>query len=184
MAELTDYSGRLKTDLKFDDFSRDLLLKTIEVYREYAYMIDAFWYMGVMAKRGAEEASLYNRQNIKKSTEYEIDKISKVLNIKGNDVEAYFKIMQLRPMQVVLTTQYELKNPEHGIYTILKCPVLERVEREGEGRERIICHVDHVESVKVCAELFNPKMKTRPLKLPPRKSPDEIPCQWEFKIEE
>ncbi|MFC1944102.1 DUF6125 family protein [Chloroflexota bacterium] len=184
MTEINDYSGELQSELKFEDFSRELLLKSIEVYREYSYMIDAFWYMGVMAKRDAEEASFYNRQNIKKATEYEIDKIAKVFNIQGNDVEAYFKIMQLRPMQIVLSTRYELINPKHGIYTIVKCPVLQRVEKEGEGRERIICHKDHVESVEYSAKLFNPKMQTRPLKLPPRNSPDEIPCQWEFTMEE
>jgi len=33
------------------------------------------------------------------------------------------------------------------------------------------------------AAYFNPKMKATALKLPPRKSEDDIACRWEFKIE-
>lgn len=31
--------------------------------------------------------------------------------------------------------------------------------------------------------LFNPRVKVGALKLPPRGSPDEIACQWEFAME-
>jgi hypothetical protein len=34
------------------------------------------------------------------------------------------------------------------------------------------------------AKAINPKMKVTPLKLPPRKSKDEIACQWEFRLDE
>jgi hypothetical protein len=33
------------------------------------------------------------------------------------------------------------------------------------------------------ARFFNPKMKVTALKLPPRKSKDDVACQWEFKLE-
>jgi hypothetical protein len=32
--------------------------------------------------------------------------------------------------------------------------------------------------------LINPKVKLKALKLPPRKSKDEIACQWEITLEE
>ena len=57
------------------------------------------------------------------------------------------------------------------------------MERLGAPPERIkwVCHV--VEPQAVAKYLNNPKIKVTPLKLPPRKSPDEICCQWEFKLE-
>ena len=33
------------------------------------------------------------------------------------------------------------------------------------------------------AHFYNPKMKVTALKLPPRRSVDDICCQWEFKID-
>jgi hypothetical protein len=32
--------------------------------------------------------------------------------------------------------------------------------------------------------LMNPRIKVTPLKLPPRKSQEEMACQWELKLEE
>jgi hypothetical protein len=37
--------------------------------------------------------------------------------------------------------------------------------------------------MKKYAEIINPAIQIRPLKTPPRQSPDEIACQWEFSIE-
>jgi hypothetical protein len=31
--------------------------------------------------------------------------------------------------------------------------------------------------------MFNPRMKTRPVKLPPRESKKDIACQWIFEVE-
>jgi hypothetical protein len=55
---------------------------------------------------------------------------------------------------------------------------------EKEAPERIpwLCHFNEKKLIE--KYFINPKVKVTPLKLPPRKSPDEIACQWEYKIEE
>jgi len=183
LTELADYSGEFNPDIGFADFSKDFLLSALGVYGEYAYIIDAFWYLGVKEKRGAEEASSHNRRTLEKSVLYEIDKARQIYKIHENDVSGLFKFMQMRPMSRILIASYELKAPNLGIYTVTNCPVLENMEREGRGREQIVCHVDHAEGAALVAKLFNPEMKGRPLRLPPRKSKDELPCQWEFRLD-
>ncbi|MFC1944604.1 DUF6125 family protein [Chloroflexota bacterium] len=183
MDRLPDYAGEFNPDIKREDFSRELLIEALDKYGQYAYMIDAFWYLGVKGKRGVEEASFYNRQTIDKSLRYEIEMIKQLYNIQGDDVTSLMKFQQVRPMASILKAMYEIRNPHQGIYTITNCPVLENMEREGKGRERIICHIDHVEGAALIASLFNPGMKGIPLKLPPRKSRDEVCCQWEFSLD-
>jgi hypothetical protein len=59
------------------------------------------------------------------------------------------------------------------------------LEKEGRGRELIICQeCCGTANLVTQAQLFNPNIKVRPLKLPPRKSKDEIACKWEFSLEE
>jgi hypothetical protein len=59
------------------------------------------------------------------------------------------------------------------------------MEKEGRGRETIVCQTMEVEAIKGYAKFFNPAIKVTPLKLPPRKSRDEVPhCQFEFSLAE
>jgi len=66
----------------------------------------------------------------------------------------------------------------------LRCPSLLALEREGEGRERRICGQIEPELFRIRAHHINPQIKVTPLQLPPRRSPGEIACQWEYTLEE
>ncbi|MFC1944979.1 hypothetical protein ACFLX5_05855 [Chloroflexota bacterium] len=46
-----------------------------------------------------------------------------------------------------------------------------------------MCEME-IDNANNVARFFNHAMKVEPLKLPPRKSEDEICCIWEYKIEE
>ena len=61
---------------------------------------------------------------------------------------------------------------------------LEALEKEGGGRESQICRMVEPQVFKGYASFFNPRIETKPLKLPPRKRKDGICCQWEFKLED
>jgi hypothetical protein len=57
------------------------------------------------------------------------------------------------------------------------------LEIEGKGREKLICQEMEPKIMGIVAHYFNPNIRVTPLKMPPRKSKDEIPCKWEFKLE-
>jgi hypothetical protein len=46
-----------------------------------------------------------------------------------------------------------------------------------------MCHVQEYETMIAYMEAVNPKMRVKPLKQAPRKSPEEVACQWEFTME-
>ena len=48
--------------------------------------------------------------------------------------------------------------------------------------QKLGCEAD-VREFTHTAQLFNPNMTATVLKLPPRKSTEEIACQWEIKLE-
>ena len=78
--------------------------------------------------------------------------------------------------------KWEVKSPEHGIFTVTRCKFLEEMERAGQGFEKLICGKSEPASFQMLAEAINPNMVATPLKLPPRKSKEGICCQFEFKI--
>jgi len=183
VTQLSDYSGEFDPNLKYEHFSRELLLEALRAYAQYAYRVDAFWYLTVKERMGGEEAAACNIQSMEKTAPYEVEAVRRLFKIRENDVAGFMKFQQTRPWSWIFTAKHELKSSNHGVFTIIRCPILEGMEKEGEGREQYTCHEDHVEAVRLQASCFNPNIKVEPLKLPPRNSKDEIACQWEFKLE-
>ncbi len=183
MSELIDYSGEVNPNLKWEHFSKELLLEALRAYAQYAYRVDAFWYLTVKGRLGAEETVACNIQAMEKSAPYEVEIVRKLFKIQENDVAGLVKFQQTRPWSWIFTSKHEFKNSNHAIFTITHCPILEGMEKEGEGREQYTCREDHVKALRLQASCFNPKIKVEPLKLPPRNSKNEIACQWELKLE-
>jgi len=182
--ELQDYSGVFNVNLKYEHFSKELLLEALRAYAQYAYRVDAFWYLTIKDRMGGEEAAACNIQSMEKAARYEVEIVRRLFNIQENDVEGLIKFQQTRPWSWIFTNRYEFKSSNHAVFTVIHCPILEGMEKEGEGREQFTCHEDHVKAGRVQASCGNPNIKVKPLKLPPRNSKNEIACQWEFRLED
>ena len=77
----------------------------------------------------------------------------------------------------------EILSSKNAILTITHCPTLLALEKEGKGRENEICNMVDPKLFKDFASYFNPNIKVKSLKLPPRQSESDICCQWEFKLD-
>jgi hypothetical protein len=106
------------------------------------------------------------------------------MKIKGNDVATMMKAIQVSPWGQAWDRIIDLKNKNYATLTTPLCPTLLALEKEGRGRERSICQVCGKTNLGTQAQLFNQNIKVQPLKLPPRKSKDEIACRWEFTLED
>ena len=109
------------------------------------------------------------------------------MNIHGNDVVAVLKYLQMSPDGIgggLYECEQDVKNKNHTILTFTKCPSLFYFERHGDGKDiQSLCGpggVEHRAFAAICKH-FNPDMKCRALKLPPRKSKEYTCCVWEFK---
>ena len=184
MKKLNDYSGEFLPDLKPEDFSHDTLAELLRVYSQLYIAMDGFWYLAVMERSGNEEALACDLLAWEKVCKYEMAKVTKYLNIQGNDVIALMKAMQIAPWFHKIKCEVDIKDSNNATMTVTHCPTLEALEKEGGGRESQICGIVEPKVMKGYASFFNPRIEPRPIKLPPRKSKDGICCQWEFTLEE
>ena len=182
MKELIDYSGEFDPSIKYDDFSKGFLLELLNAYSGYILRVDGFWYLTVKERRGDEEAFACDTQVWEKMQVYELEMTCKLFKIQGNDVATMMKALQMSPWMWIYKYDIELKSPNHSILTITHCPTLLALEKEGEGREQTICQVLEPKLFRLIADFFNPKIEVQALKIPPRKSKDEICCQWDFSL--
>ena len=180
MERLNDYSGQFLPDLKASDFSPDKLIDLIALYSKLYLALDGFWYLTVKERVGNNEALACNSRTWEKFCRYEMAKITELLNISGSDVITFLKGMQILPWFQNVKYKIEIRNQHSAVLTITYCPTLESLEKEGTGREREICKLSEPLLFKHYASFFNPDIKVKCLKSPPRKRKAEICCQWEF----
>jgi len=183
MKDLTDYSGGFEPELTPDTFSSKTLFGLLKVYAAHMIRIDGLWYGSVMSKYGNEVALKYDINIMKKARALEIEAISSVMNIKGNDVATMMKVIQLSPWVRTLDFQMDVRNNDYATYMVRACPTIFALEKEGRERERGICLDVCLLGMRITADHFNHDIKITPLKIPPRKSKNEICCHWEFAIE-
>ncbi|MFC1944075.1 DUF6125 family protein [Chloroflexota bacterium] len=187
MEDLKDYGGPFKSDLKFQDFSKDALVGLIRAAGRIYGGIDQRWYQVIVGRLGQEVAS-----DLQKEVWYgeggccdlEIRSLTTDMNFSGNDVASYMKIMQLLPaMATLMDIEFDLKDNNHCIMTVKRCRPLEHYERTGEtALQKQLCEVLEKIGYEEGAKRFNPRMEVTAIKIPPRKSQDDIACQWEFKL--
>ncbi len=183
MSQLKDYSGSFRPEITLSHFSRETLVEALKMYSRLFMAIDGFWFLSVKERFDDKTAMACDLWAWDKYIRYELKRITTLFNITGNDVESLFKAMQLSPWGGNLKFEVELLDKNHGVLKVANCPTLQAIVKEGQGRENYFCR--EVESVmfEMYARNFDPKIKVRPLRLPPETLGSAICCEWELKKE-
>ena len=111
-----------------------------------------------------------------------VDDIKELLGVKGKDVVDFMKVLQARPLHFVIEEKIEVINRNDVMLTVAHCPTLVALEKEGEGRDATHCELACSIMRRRHAELFNPEIEVRCLKMPPRENQKDTFCQWEYRI--
>ena len=183
MAELTDYAADFDSHLRFQDFSRDVLVKLLGMYARIYQRLDGFWYMSVKERVSNEEAVACDLWVWKRQVRQEMKNLTRLLKIEVDGVVSAMKALQVSPWGFSHKFSAEFPDDNTAILTFTYCPALEALETEAEGREQTICGVVDLAVKREFAAFFGPGIKVTPLKLPPRESGEDICCQWEFRLE-
>jgi predicted nucleic-acid-binding Zn-ribbon protein len=187
MAELIDYSGKFNSDLKFDDFSKEWLIKYIREISSDYLKISEYWQNEVQKKFGQKQAMEFELACFTRAANEIFPRIARLANIQIpiKDVIEGLKMLQLIPDNVstgIYKNTYDIKNRDHVVMTVAKCGTLEFFEKKAPERIYSLCQTVDVGITKAYFRALNPDIEVEPLKLPPRKSKDEVPCIWDIKL--
>ncbi|MCX6000036.1 MAG: hypothetical protein NTU41_10750 [Chloroflexi bacterium] len=184
MRELQDYSGEFLPDLKMGDFSKDAMVRAWQASGKLYIGMYGVWLSLARELLGEQKAWEMGMEIWRRIEPNEIRWVRDAFCIPGNDVATFFKIWQVDPgFGAIADLDFELKDGNHGILTARRCLSLGYAERHNDpSMAKLGCDAD-VEEFMLTARLINPKMNAVPLKLPPRRSKDEIACQWKVWIE-
>lgn len=180
--KLRDYSGEFVPDITWDHFQRETLLEALRLYSNLFLAIDGFWYLSIKERFDDETAIDRDLWVWDKYLRYETKRLTKFLNITGNDVEAFLKITQLSAWSGNIKFKTDLLAKNHCVVHVEHCPTLEALVREGKGREQYFCDTVDRAMFEMQARALNPEISVRALRLPPATIGGQVCCQWEIKL--
>jgi hypothetical protein len=187
MEEMKDYSGPFNPDLRIEYFSKDMIIKLLDLYSRAWMLMDGLWHTRVLAQLGEEEALKGSMDVWFQYAAIILPRVAKAADIKITNLLEAVKVWQLapdciRPGSDIIEPLYDIKSENHMIVTYTDCCFLQYFEHEGKGREAYICPRSEQPSMVHYFKVLGLDVEVTPLELPPRKSPDEIACKWEWKV--
>jgi hypothetical protein len=189
--ELDYYDCPFSIDIELEDFSKEFLIKLMKNWRTWYMTMNLVWYVLVQEQLGTEKAGRIMIDVWLKTTEAEMEKYIPLIgeNYKTKDdlktIEDSIKIAVMPPDGTIDKTLFagslDWEDEEHAKSVIHHCAMLETFEAMDNLEPlKLLCNIQEP----VCSEAYfiNPRVKMLPIKQPPRKSPDEPCCIWEFKM--
>lgn len=167
-----------------EKLSKAELIELVRLYTKLFLAVDGFWYLAVKEMVDEDTATACDIWVWEKYTPYELKRLMQLRNIKGNDLEAFATALGFSPWFANLDYRLTREGENRLIFTVLECPTLQALKREGAGRENIICRQVDPQLFQIMIQSFNPKGKVIPIELPPETRGDGICCRWQFSLDE
>jgi len=182
-----DYSGPFDPDFRYEDLSRDALVKLVREFALIAHLLDRSVFTAVGMKYGQQAVEELAIAEWMGASPIYTERIRKAFGIEGDDVAAIFKSLQLDPgfVHQYMDVRYEVVDDKHGYFELAHCGALMDVEPFGERQVVGMCH--HIEDPTFDATVsaINPRARCRPVHRPPRSRGDQLPhCRWEVVIDD
>jgi hypothetical protein len=153
------------------------------LYAKFFVAIDGFWYMAARELVDEDTAIRCDLWVWDKYIRYEFKRLRQLMKIEGDGLDAFASILHWSPWKLPWSYDLNLEREDQLTYTVLECPILQALEREGAGRENTFCRQVEAQILQKVIEAFNPRGKVIPVALPPETRDTDICCRWQFSME-
>jgi hypothetical protein len=165
-----------------DSLSREEAIKYLKFLSGLAIAVDGLWFMAAEKATGYDKALDMDVEVWTGYAKVVVKRIRRDFQINGTGLEALKEIIRHDPMW---WSMGELKivedTPGRLAFEVIDCPSL--IAMEKMGREELTCEPVEGAYLEALAATVDPGIQVEALKLPPRKSQDEICCRWAFVLE-
>ena len=144
------------------------------------WTVDGLYYLGIEEKFGTEAATDIDRKVWEVMGKIEARKIKDFLNIKGTDIPSMMKALQYSGWALDLEDKEIIVKENIGLIRNVKCRV--QNTRIKKGLVEFSCKPVRFGFLKAFAKEINPDIEVNCNVCPPDKHPDNLWCEWEFKL--
>jgi hypothetical protein len=185
--ERNDYAGPFDPDFRYEDLTKDALVRLVREYALIVHLLDRSGLAAVGLRYGQEVVEEIAIDEWRGASPVYGERLREVMAIDGDGVEAIFKVLQLDPgfPHHYMDVRYEVVDDRHGFFELASCGALLDVEPFGERAVTGMCHTIEDGTFDVTAQAVNPKARIRHVHRPPREPEGRVPhCRWEVVIDD
>ncbi len=134
MADRKDYSGEFDPDFRFEDLSKEALVRLVREFALIVQLLDRSAFASIGLRYGQQAVEEIAIDEWRGASPIYTERIRKIMNIQGDGVPAIFKQLQLDPgfAQHYMDVEYEVVDEQHGFFQLRSCGALLDVEPYGE----------------------------------------------------
>lgn len=187
MSERNDYAGPFDPDFRYEDLSKEALVRLVREYALIVHLLDRSALASVGLRYGQKVVEEIAIEEWRGASPIYGERLRAILGIEGDDVEAIFKVLQVDPgfPHHYMDVHYEVVDANHGFFELRSCGALLDVEPYGERSITGMCHTIEDGTFDATAQAVNPKARIRHVHRPPRVPADRVPhCRWEVVIDD
>ena len=159
---------------------RDKLADFIFMHLRDMWAVDGLYYLFIEEKFGTEEATEIDRKVWEVMGKIEARKLKSLLNLEGNDIPTMIKALRHSGWAMDLEDKEITVQKDHAIVRNVKCRV--QNTRLKKGLVEFGCKPVRWGFLKSFAKEFNPKIEVVCNVCPPDKHPEDLWCEWDFKM--
>ncbi len=163
-----------------EDLSREDLIKHLKLMAELTLVADGLWFLAAEEALDFDQALEMDLQVWSRYAPLAIKRLRKHFPLNATGLEGLKEIMLHDPFWWTMSMEIVEETPEQFIVEVRDCPSLMAMERM--GREQLTCEPVETAYFEALVEVVDPRIKVKALKLPPRKSPDDVCCRWSFSL--
>ena len=164
-----------------DNMSREEAIHYLKFLSGLAIAVDGLWFMAVEKVSDFDEALRLDIEVWAGYAPVVVKRIRREFGISGTGLKALKEVISHDPLWWSMDVRIMEDSAGRLAFEVRDCPSL--MAQEKMGRETLTCEPVERAYLEAQAEAVDPGIKVEALKLPPRKSPNEVCCRWAFFVE-
>jgi len=146
------------------------------------WAVDGLYYLGIEENWGTKAATEIDANVWRVMGKIEARKIKQLFDFKKNDIESLMKALSYSGWTLDLEDKEIIVEKDKGIIRNVKCRV--QNTRLSKGLPEFGCKAVRFDFLKSFAKEFNPDIEVVCNVCPPDKHPEDLWCEWIFKLKE
>ena len=163
-----------------ENIPKEKLADFVFMHLRDMWAVDGLYYLGIEELQGTKAATEIDRKVWEVMGKIEARKIKKLFDINGTDIESTLKALSYSGWALDLEDKEIIVEKDRGIVRNTKCRV--QNTRLSKGLSEFGCKPVRWGFLKSFAKEFNPDIEVKCNVCPPDEHPNDLWCEWIFKI--
>ena len=163
-----------------ENIPKEKLADFIFMHLRDLWAVDGLYYLGIEGDFGTEAATEIDRRVWEVMGKIEAKKLKKFLEIKEDDIATMIKTLRFSGWSLDLEDKEIVVEKDRAVLRNVKCRV--QNTRLKKGLSEFGCKPVRWGFLRAFAKEFNPNIEVKCNVCPPDEHPDDLWCEWEFKM--